>query len=152
EVLLDDLAGARPGRIAVRVVARPEDVLDPGLVAELHAGMVLDEGRVSLTVPVRARRLGDDRLRPEAVLLEGRVHPLEEVRDPSDAGLDHDEVEARMALADAAEDQLGDQLADAERGERDERLADARGRVEEALELRATRSLDVEGERDAGLL
>src|SRR5439155_24718042 len=41
---------------------------------------------------------------------------------------------------------------DAERGERDERLADAGGRVEQPLELGAARSLDMEGERDAGFL
>src|SRR5207237_7347404 len=77
---------------------------------------------------------------------------LEEVRDPADAGLDDDEPEPRVTLADAAEDELGDELADAHRGERDERLAHAGRRVEEALELHAARSLDVERERNAGLL
>src|SRR5436309_12852645 len=76
ELLGDRLTRARPGRVAVRVVARPEDVLQARLVAQLHPRMVLDEGRVSLPVPVRARRLGDDRLGPEAVFLEGRVHAL----------------------------------------------------------------------------
>src|SRR5207253_979261 len=140
------LARARPGRVAVRVVARPEDVLEARLVAQLHPGMVLDEGRVPLAVPVAARRLGDDGLRPEAVLLEGRVHALEVVRDPADAGLDHDEDEARVALADAAEDELRDQLADPHRRERDERFAYARRRVEETRGLHAARPLDMERE------
>src|SRR5437867_1115160 len=52
ELLGDRLARARPGRVAVRVVARPEDVLEARLVAQLHPGMVLDEGRVPLAVPV----------------------------------------------------------------------------------------------------
>src|SRR5207249_738309 len=152
ELLRDGLARARPGRVAVRVVARPEDVLEARLVAQLHAGTVLDEGRVALAVPVRARRLGDHRLRPEAVLLEGRVHALEVVRNPADARLDHHEDEARVALADAAEDELRDQLADPHRRERDERLAYARRRVEEARGLHAARPLDVEGERDGRFL
>src|SRR3989442_7695796 len=48
ELLRDGLARARPGRVAVRVVARPEDVLEARLVAQLHPGTVLDEGRVAL--------------------------------------------------------------------------------------------------------
>src|SRR5439155_18169461 len=133
---------------AVRVVARPHDVLDPRLAMELHAGPVLDQGLVPLAVPVEARRLGDDRSGPEAVLLEGRVHALEEVRDPADARLDDDETQARVARADAAEDELGDELAHAERRERDERLAHAGGGVEEPLEVHAARALDVKGEWD----
>src|SRR5438876_10483383 len=152
ELLGDRLARARPGRVAVRVVTRPEDVLEARLVAQRHPGMVLDEGRVPLPVPVAARRLGDDRFRPEAVLLEGRVHALEVVRDPADPRLDHDEDEARVALADAAEDELRDQLADAHGRERDEGLAHARRRIEETRRLHAPRPLDVEGERDRGRL
>src|SRR5437016_1811059 len=128
----DRFTRARPGRVAVRVVARPEDVLQARLVAHLHPGMVLDEGRVSLPIPVAARRLGDDRLGPEAVLLESRVHALEVVGYPADPGLDHDEDEARVALANAAEDELRDQLADPHGRERDEGLAHARRRIEEA--------------------
>src|SRR5581483_542845 len=140
---------ARPRRVAVRVVARPHDVVETRLAAEPHARAVLDEGRVALAVPVDARLLGDDRVRPEAVLHERAVHALEEVRKPADPRLDDDEAEAGVARADAAEDELGDELPDAERRERDERLADAGGRVVEALELHAARPLDVEGERDA---
>src|SRR5439155_9991319 len=79
----------------------------------------------------------------------GRVHALEEVRDPPDARLDDDEAQARGARADAAEDELGDELAHAERRECDEGLADAGGGIEEPLEVHAARALDVEGERDA---
>src|SRR5206468_3294866 len=114
------------------------------------AGPVLDERRVALAVPVEARRLRDHGLRPIAMLLEGRVHALEEVRDPADARLDDDELEPGVALADAAEDELRDQLADPHRRERDERLAYARRRLEEPRELHGPRALDVEGERDAG--
>src|SRR5262249_31168348 len=107
---------------------------------------------MTLAVPVDARRLLDDRVGPEAVLLERAVHALEEVRDPADPGLDHDEVEARMTLADAAEDELGDELTDAHGGERDERLAHAGDGIEQARDLHAARALDVKRERDAGRL
>src|SRR5207244_11121767 len=107
-----------PCGVAGRARARPHDVLDPRPAMELHAGPVLDERRVPLAVPVEARRLGDDRSRPETMLLERRVHALEEVRDPADARLDDDEAQAGVAGADATEDELRDQLAHAERGER----------------------------------
>src|SRR5262249_5999031 len=148
----DDFPGTGPRRVAVRIVARPEDVLEAGLLAQLHARMVLDERRVALAVPVRARRLGDDRARPEAELLDGSDTALEEVRERADGRHGHDEAEAGMALADAAEDQLGDELADPHRGERDERLLHARRRVVEALHGDTAGSLDVERERDRGLL
>src|SRR5207249_9500604 len=104
----------------VRVVARPHDVRRPRLAVELHTRVVLHERRVPLAVPVKARRLGDDRARPEAMLLERRVHALEEVGDPADARLDDDEAQTRVAGADAAEDELCDQLAHTKWGKGDE--------------------------------
>src|SRR5437016_12953239 len=91
-------------------------------------------------------------MRPEPMLLEGPVHALEEVGDPADPGLDHDEVEAGVALADAAEDELGDELAYPHGCQGNERLAHARRGIEQARYLHAARALDVEGERDAGAL
>src|SRR5919204_71574 len=78
-------------------------------------------------------RAGDCTLwRPAAEMLLDAVEPR---RVPP-----HDQV----ALADAAENELRDQLADPHRRERDERLAHARRRVEEARGLHAARPLDVE--------
>src|SRR5439155_27180995 len=70
EVLRQRLARVRPRRVAVRVVGRPHDVAEPRPVPRRYPREIADERGVSLAVPVRARLLGDDRLRPEPMLLE----------------------------------------------------------------------------------
>src|SRR5206468_3224336 len=85
EVLGQRVARLGPRAVAVRVVGRPHDVPEPRAMALRDPGEVLDEGRVSLPVPVEARLLLDDRLGPEAVLVEGLIHALDEVGDPADA-------------------------------------------------------------------
>src|SRR5262245_14156260 len=153
EVLDENLARLRPGAVRVRIVGRPHDVVEPGAVTLGDAGEVLDEGGVSLAVPVRARLLGEDRLGPEAVLVERLVHALDEVRYPADAALDQHELELGVAGQDAGEDQRGDGLADRHRGDGDERLLDPRRRVLEGrLDVGVARSDDVEADRQAGLL
>src|SRR5581483_5017403 len=74
EVLRQRLPGTGPGAVAVRIVRRPHDVPEPRAVARGDAGEVADERRVALPVPVRARLLLDDRLGPEAMLLERLIH------------------------------------------------------------------------------
>src|SRR5262249_17500195 len=65
EVGLEHLARLRPRAVGMRVVGGPHDVVQAGPVPLRDARQVLDEGRVTLAVPVRARLLGEDRLRPE---------------------------------------------------------------------------------------
>src|SRR5262245_61164999 len=57
EVLGKNLARLRPRAVGVRIVGGPHDVVQPAAMALRHARQVLDEGRVSLAVPVVARLL-----------------------------------------------------------------------------------------------
>src|SRR5437016_9717699 len=98
EMLGERVARLWPRAVAVRVVGRPHDVPQAGPMPLGDPGEVLDEGGMSLAVPIGARLLLDGRLGPETVLVEGLVHALDEVGNPADAALDEHEVERRVAL------------------------------------------------------
>src|SRR5690349_13461516 len=57
EMFLERLARLRPGAVAVRIVRRPHDVSETRPMPRGDAGEVLDERRMALAVPVRARLL-----------------------------------------------------------------------------------------------
>ena len=88
-LLLGDLAGVRPGRVGVRVVALVGDVVDADGVEVLQPVRVVEEAAVDVLAEQLARRLrhlvGD--AAPAAVLLPHHVGPLEDVRDPADLAL-----------------------------------------------------------------
>ena len=94
EPLVGQGFGVGPGRLRVRVVARPHDVVDPDVVALAQADRVLHEGAEHLPAEVEARWLLQLALRPVPVLLPQVVGVVLEERDPADLALDRDELES----------------------------------------------------------
>src|SRR5207247_668402 len=82
EVLFQRLAGLRPGAVGMRVVGRPHYIVKTGALAGGDAREIADEGRVTLTVPVRARLLGEDRLAPGAGLLDRTAPTHDQLGEP----------------------------------------------------------------------
>src|SRR5579862_1895851 len=108
KIALDDLAGARPGRVWVRIVIGPHAVVyaPPGEVVPTNR--VVEKGRRHLLGEILARlSLDGYRVAPQ-VSMEVVIPLLDVERDPSDLVFNRDQLEARVAIEDPIEDKFED--------------------------------------------
>ncbi len=144
-LLGDHILAARPGRITVREVARPHELMRIELVGELEGRPVVLEGeRDVLAEILRRQALQLLALHPVAMALVGVVHAIHEMRRPAGIGLDADDAQLGMALEHAGIDQHAhDVLAAAD--DRQEAVNLGPARLDHGVV--AARRQDVEAER-----
>src|SRR5262249_39330358 len=102
ELALDVVLRIGPDAVGVWKVRGPHDVALADLVDQLDADRIGLIGRIALAAPILARRHLQIELL-ELVLPLG-VHAVEHIRDPADASLTDDDLEAGVALEHTAED------------------------------------------------
>ncbi|CAB5024578.1 unannotated protein [freshwater metagenome] len=102
----------------MREVGRPQDVLDPDVVAKRQADLVVEERGCQVAVPVLTGLHSEAREVVAAVGLA--VETLEESRDPVEVRFDEDDLQQRKALERAGEDPPGQWLGECERRHRRE--------------------------------
>src|ERR1700722_13745334 len=103
----DPLAAVGPVAVRVRVVDLDADAVDADLVAVLDAELVLDVTAPEVLLEQVARPgLEVDRL-VVAVASPDLIHALPDVGEPADAALGEHELEARVLLQLAGEDEVG---------------------------------------------
>ena len=102
----DHVLAPRPGRVAVREIARPHQLPLAHQVRELERRVVVLEGERDVLAEIFRRQAREVlALHPVAVPLVGVVHAVGEVRRPARVGLDADHPEPGMPLEHAGEDQ-----------------------------------------------
>ena len=144
-LLGDHVLAARPGRITVREVAGPHELVRIELVGELEGRPVVLEGeRDVLAEILRRQALQLLALHPVAMALVGVVHAIHEMRRPACVGFDADDAQLGMPFEHAGIDQHAhDVLAAAD--DRQEAVNLRPARLDHGVV--AARRQDVEAER-----
>ena len=124
EMGVQDLLTLGPGRVRVRIVGGPHQVVDAQDMPLGHAEGVLLEGGGHVLLPIEAGELLQHVVVvPTMAVLHG-IETTEIERDPAEPRLDQYDLEPREALEDAAHDPVGDDLGHEDRRQR---LEDAPG-------------------------
>ena len=141
----EHVLGVRPRRVAVGEVVRPHESPHIAKIRHLERHPVILERGVHVLAEVLARLLRErPRGEPVAVPLPGVVHPVHEVRDPARVGLHAHELELRVPLEDAPQDEHADDVLAAP-DDREEAVETGAPRLEAVSLARQ----DVEGQRQA---
>src|SRR5690242_11563190 len=96
-LLLDHVLAPRPGRIAVREVVGPHELLRAEEIGELEGRPVVLEGERDVVAEIlRGQALQLLALHPVAMPLVGMIHAIHEMRRPAGIRLDTDDAQLRM--------------------------------------------------------
>ena len=112
EYAFDRDTGFRPVTAAVGIVGRRHDVIEIHAVAQLDANGVQHEGRPEVPVEDPARHLRHllHRAGVPAETTEHVITLLEQRRNPTDVGLDEDDLEPGEPLEDTGEEDIADNV------------------------------------------
>ena len=132
------LGRERPGRVGVRVVALPHDVVHVQEIAAGHAEAVVDEARQHVLVEDLTGQLVPEVLAgPGVVLLVLVVDALQEVGNPTDPAFGEGDPHVREAPEHGGPDQVGRGLHDVDRRQRDQAIDGGIRRRDDHLRRRA---------------
>src|SRR5262245_59358032 len=108
---LDRFRGMGPRTFMMRVVIRPQEVVDQvELESESETGAILLKGHCPMLAKILAGQLLELGIRPHVVLAIALVHRIKRPRHPPDPGLDRRKFEPREFLKHSGGAQRGYRL------------------------------------------
>src|SRR5439155_21986295 len=117
-MLLDHPPRFWKGRVGVRVVRGPHDLVDPQHVTQPDTRLVFLEGVIDLTVPENlARPVLDWEFEIGFAGFHYMVEALDEIGNPADAALGNYNLQVGMTLKQPAENKSGQIAGDAHRSQ-----------------------------------